>query len=113
MKLKGRLSSNFKTRCVDNTEITDVKSTITTDNHELRFPELFVVGNHKMIAITFTNLVLSRIAIEAYLEILKFISVNLGELKRKFVLLSCIWKETESSTRKVKANCCLLSCQRP
>ena len=43
-------------RGVHHTQVTDVIFTVLADNHKLRFPELFVVGNLVMVSLTLSNL---------------------------------------------------------
>lgn len=46
---------NLNTRGVDNTEITDEVFAVFADNHELRLPQLLVVGDLVVVGLTFTN----------------------------------------------------------
>ena len=58
MELKCGLACYLQARSMHNTEVTDIVAAVTTDDHELGFPKLLVVGNDKVVAITLSNLVL-------------------------------------------------------
>jgi len=67
---------NLYTRGVHNTEITDVVLAIFADNHELRLPELLVVGDLVVVGLAFTDLENTLSTVDGDLEILQLFCVD-------------------------------------
>lgn len=61
---------------VNDTHITDEVSSIFADDHELTFPELFVVGDLVVVTFTLSYLEDSRVTFERELEVLELFSVD-------------------------------------
>ena len=71
------------------------------DNHELGLPELFIIGDYIMIAITFAYLELREVAIKLNFEVFKLFSVYIRELKIEILLLDFSWKDLEALSDKI------------
>jgi len=58
VELEGGVRGHLKAGGMDHTEIADVEAAVFVQDHELGLPELLVVGDDVVVAVTFTHLVL-------------------------------------------------------
>jgi hypothetical protein len=58
MELEGGVGGDLQTGGVNYTKITNVEASVFTENHELGLPELLVICNDVVVAVTFTHFVL-------------------------------------------------------
>lgn len=71
---------------VYDTHIADEVSSIFADNHELTFPELFVVGDLVVVGLTFSDLEDTLVTFKGELEVLELLSVDRFESHVELVL---------------------------
>lgn len=83
---------------VHDTQVTDEVLAIFTDNHQLRLPELLVVGDLVVVSVTFTNLENTGVTVKSNTETLNLLSVDSLELKVKFVCCSLVGDAVERSS---------------
>ena len=62
-----------------NSQVSNEVLSVGVEDHELRLPELFVVGDDIVINITFTNLELRKVSIKLHLQIFELLSINICE----------------------------------
>ena len=101
LNLDRAVDVNFYSWGMDNTHITDIVLAILAHNHELRFPELFVIRNNVVVWLTFTNFVYSLGTVDRYLKVLKFFSVNCLEGHVEFVSGSLVRKWLKNTATEV------------
>lgn len=58
VELEGGVGSNLQAGGVNHSEVTDVEAAVFADDHELGLPELLIISNDVVVAVTFTQLVL-------------------------------------------------------
>jgi len=77
---------DLNTTGVYDTHIADKVSSIFADNHELTFPELFVVRDLVVVGFTFSDLEDTLVTLKGELEVLELLSVNGFESHVELVL---------------------------
>lgn len=80
LDLNFRRLIDLDSRGVNDSKITNEVPSILANNHELRFPKLFVVRNLIVVSVSLSDFKNSEIAIEWYLKVLDLFSVNSLEI---------------------------------
>ena len=101
LNLDRAVDVNFYSWGMDNTHITDIILAILAHNHELRFPEFFVIGDNVVVWLTLTNFVYSLCAVDRDLKVFEFFSVNCLEGHVKFVSSSLVRELFENTAAEV------------
>lgn len=91
LNLNFGLLINLDAGSVDDTKITNVVLAILADDHELAFPELFVVRNLIMVGFTLSDLEHTLRAIDRDSKILQLFGINCLESHMQFVLRRLVW----------------------
>ena len=84
--------------CVNDSKITDEIFTIFGNNHKLRLPKFFVIGDLVVICITFTNLENAKSSVEWDGQIFNFFSVNSLKIQVQFVSCCLVGNTLEWSS---------------
>jgi hypothetical protein len=87
MDLELGLRVNLNSRSMDNTQISDIKLSINAKNHKLAFPELLIISDHIVIAISFSYLELSKVSIKFDFKIFELLCVNIAKFKNEIIVL--------------------------
>lgn len=85
LDLNLRLHVDLDARSVHNAKISDVVLAALADDHELRLPQLLVVGDLVVVVLTLSDLEYSTCAVDRDLEIFQLVGVHLLELHVELV----------------------------
>lgn len=86
---------------VHNTEITNEVLTILANDHQLRLPELLIIGDLVVVSLAFSNLEDTLSAIERDLEALKLFGVNSLKFHMKLVRSGLVRNGLKGAALKV------------
>lgn len=87
MDLKLSVLVHLDSGGMDYSQVSDVVLSILRKNHELRLPQLLIVAEDVVIAVTLSNLELSQVAIKLKFKVLQLLSINISKLQIEIVLL--------------------------
>jgi len=76
LELDLRVFVDLNATGVNDTHITDEVSSIFADNHELTFPQFFVVGDLVVVGFTFSDLEDTLVTFERELEVLELFGIH-------------------------------------
>ena len=92
------------TRGVDDAKITDVVLAVLADDHELRLPELLVVGDLVVVGLALTDLEDTLGTVDGDLKIFQLLSVDSLEFHVKLVAGGAVWQRVESAALEVNGD---------
>lgn len=78
-----------------NSQITDVVLAVLANNHQLRLPQFFVVGDLVVVSFAFADLEHAGGTIHANLKILELVSIHSLEVHVELVCGGLVWQRVE------------------